>query len=60
MTYDMKTTLKDDPGRSAVSEPHPGRRLIAEWHKDERNRLVMRWVIEADANVAPLPETLAA
>jgi hypothetical protein len=60
MTYDMKTTLQDDPGRTAVSEPRPRRRLIAQWHKDARNRLVTCWVIEADSNVAPLPETLAA
>ena len=42
MTYDLKTTLRDHPGRSAVSEPHAPRRLIAQWHKDAENALVMR------------------
>jgi hypothetical protein len=60
MTYDLKTTLRDHPGRSAVSEPHAPRRLIAQWHKDAENALVMRWVIEADSNVRAFPDTLAA
>jgi hypothetical protein len=60
MTHDMKTTLRDDPGRSAVSEPHAHRCLISQWYKDAKNELVIRWVIEADSNVRPLPDTLAA
>jgi hypothetical protein len=60
MTKQTENAPREHHGASAVPESPAAPRLTSQWYKDANSALVIRWVIEAEADERGLPDALAA